>query len=161
MKKIFIVLFLVIISITIYINNSNSEEIRLRIIPNSNEPSDILVKEEVKNAVIYYLESIYVDDYHKYVEKINESMAFLESIIEANYVSCSMDFSKHTLYNKEYNGSAIKNKSTLTLVITLGEGNGSNWWGSIYPEYLGISSSDVVRYESLFANLIKYIKGND
>ena len=160
MKKIIVIVFLVLLSIIIYINN-DKEKIRLRIISNGDEDSDIILKNEVKNATIYFLEEIYVDNYDEYVDNINKSLEELEYIIDSNYIDCNIEFDNHTLYNKEYNDDVIRNESTLTLVITLGTGEGNNWWGTIYPEYLGMEGTDVVEYESLFVNLINYIKGKD
>ena len=159
MKRIFIIVALIIIAVTININNKK-EEIRVRIIPNSDEKEDILLKEKVKSAVIYYLDRIYVEDYDEYVNNINQSLINLENIIDDNYIDCNIDFSYHTLYNKEYHNIALKNEKVLTLVITLGSGKGSNWWGTIYPEYLKVEGESVVEYESLFVNLINYIKGD-
>ena len=122
---------------------------------------DIMIKEEVKNSVIYFLKEIYAEDYQTYINNINNSLSELENIIDNNYIDCNIVFDYYTLYNKENNGDAVKNEKILTLVIILGDGKGNNWWGTIYPEYLGVGSSDVIKYESLFVNLIKYIKKED
>jgi hypothetical protein len=160
MKKLIAIIILGLLSIIICISK-DEKQIRLRIISSSDDKDDIMLKEEVKNAVTYYLKEIYVEDYQTYVNNINNSLVDLENIIDRNYIDCNVEFNYHTLYNKENNGMPIKNESILTLVITLGKGEGNNWWGTIYPEYLGMESCSVVKYESLFANLINYIKRKD
>ena len=58
MRK-FTLIFLVIISILIYINNKEEvKEIRVRVVPNSDSEVDLLVKEDVKNIIIEYLGQI-------------------------------------------------------------------------------------------------------
>jgi hypothetical protein len=51
----------------------------------------------------------------------------------------------------------IKNKiipsgSYQTLVITLGNGEGSNWWSLLYPEYFNLTYDDFkeIEYKSYF-----------
>ena len=68
-------------------------------------------------------------------------------------------FDNHTLYNKTYNNNVIKNSNELTLYIEIGNGKGSNWWGTVYPDFLLVNSSEVMEYESIFVNIFKKIKG--
>lgn len=70
-----------------------------------------------------------------------------------------VSLSNHTLYNKTYNNSAVKNTSELTFYVVLGRGEGSNWWGTVYPEFLLVSSSEEVHYESLILSIFNKIKG--
>ena len=58
-----------------------------------------------------------------------------------------------------YNNNVIENSNELTLYIEIGTGKGSNWWGTVYPEFLIVSSSEVMEYESIFVNIFKKIKG--
>ena len=55
--------------------------------------------------------------------------------------------------NNTYVDNAIKDEEAYTLYIILGEGKGSNWWGTIYPEFLGISSEEEIKYKSFFYEL--------
>lgn len=158
MKKILLIVIILIFIMSLV--TQEDKEIRVRVIPNSNTVSDLVVKEDVKNSVIYYLLEIYNEDYDVYKENIKKSIYELESIIDENFEDCNVDFGYHTLYNKTYNGNKLKDKRTLLLQITLGEGEGDNWWGSIYPKYLSISSDENVEYKSLFVTLIKKVRGD-
>ena len=153
-KILFLLLFFIII---LSINNiSKDNEIRVRVIPNSDEESDILLKEKVKNYVILYLKNAYSSDYKQFVLNVNETMNEFNKILNKELeIDCTITFDNHTLYNKTYNGNAVINKETLLFCVVIGEVKGSNWWGTVYPEFLNISSSDELKYESLIVNLFK------
>jgi hypothetical protein len=158
MRK-FLLIVVIIIFILSLVKTEKKEEIRVRIIPNSNSKEDITIKNEVKNAVSYYLYSIYDESFEVYKENISESVNGLKRVIEKEFCSCDVEFDYHTLYNKTYNGNKVKDEETLVLLIVLENGKGDNWWGTVYPNYLSISSSDEYKYESLFINLINKIRG--
>ena len=88
-------------------------------------------------------------------KKKDDFEIMLEKVLSTD---CTISFDKHTLYNKTYNNSAIKNETTLVLLVVIGSGGGSNWWGTVYPEFLDISSSEEVKYESLIVNLFRKIR---
>ena len=151
MRKL-ILSFIIILFLAVYFINSNSDkEIRVRIIPNSDRLEDKELKNEVKKITIGYLASLERKDYNKTIEEINNSIDKLEYGWGDYDAKVSFDY--HTLYNKTYNDNAIKDEEAYTLYIILGEGKGSNWWGTIYPEFLGISSEEEIKYKSFFYEL--------
>ena len=158
MRKILLIVVIIVFIVSL-VENKKSEEIRVRIIPNSNEFIDLEIKESVKGSIIYYLHNIYDESYEIYKKNISNSIVYLEEIIEKQFCECEITFDYHTLYNKTYNDNIVKNEESLVLLIVLGKGKGDNWWGSIYPKYLEVSGDDVVLYRSLFVDLIKQIKG--
>ena len=144
MKKLIIILIGILFFVSIFMNINNNDEIRVRVIPNSNSV-------EVKKIVIGYLSSIDRDNYKECINNINDNLYILEDLlVEYN---CKIDFEYHTLYNKTYNDNAIKDEKTYTLYVVIGEGKGSNWWGTIYPNFLGISSEEEIKYKSFFYEL--------
>jgi hypothetical protein len=158
MRKIILIVVIILFILTL-VDNKNNDEIRVRIVPNSNSEKDLIIKEKVKESVIYYLSEIYDDNFDEYKDNISNSISDLEKIIDDEFSQCNIDFNYHTLYNKSYNGNKVKDEKTLVLLIVLGAGQGDNWWGSIYPNYLTISSSEEYEYESLFILLINEIRG--
>ena len=154
MKKIIFILLIIICGLMVINNIKEDKELRVRIIPNSNDRKDLSNKEKVKSFTICYLEEIYDKDYKKYINNINDTIdSFrigVNSIVNDNV---SVSFVNHTLYNKTYNGNGIKNTNELTLLIEIGFGKGDNWWGSIYPEFLLINSEDVIEYRSLILDI--------
>lgn len=160
MRKLLFGIIIIIFIFCLLNNSEEDKEIRVRIIPNSDSRNDLLAKEDIKNAVICYLEMIYDKSYDKYLENINDTYNDLEKKLDSLFGEVSVSFSKHTLYNKTYNNNAIKNEEAYTLYIVIGNGNGSNWWGSVYPRFLSVNSSEVLEYKSLFYDLISKLKEN-
>ena len=159
MRKLLFVIVLVIAFLSFIINvNYEEKEIRVRVIPNSNNSSDLEIKEDVKDLVLDYMALIYDKNYEQCKNNINETYKELEVDLNNSFDDISVSFDYHTLYNKTYNDSAMLNSEELTLYVVIGKGAGDNWWGSIYPEYL--SGSEEVRYESILVNVINKIKEN-
>lgn len=159
MRKLLFIVVLAIAVISVIININNDEkEIRVRVVPNSNSSNDLKIKEDVKESVISYLNLVYDNNYDKCESNINDTYKELELDLNNNFDDISVSFDYHTLYNKTYNDNATLNSKELTLYVIIGEGNGDNWWGSIYPEY--ISGGTEVEYESILVNVINKIKEN-
>ena len=149
-------IILVIVCIIIMINNigDDNKEIRVRIIPNSNGEKDLYEKQIVKNVVICYLKEAYDENYNYYIDNINSKLQYLENVIAENIdQNVIINFGNHTLYNKTYNSSVVKNTIELTLLVTIGKGQGDNWWGTVYPDFLLVNGQEVMKYESLFIKL--------
>ncbi len=160
MRKIGLLIVVVLFLVACSQFFKESEEIRVRIIPNSNDSIDLAVKEEAKQYTICYLKEAYCDDYDVFKNRIRQSLKAFNQLLEKELsTACTVTFTKHTLYNKTYNDSAIRNKNTMTLYIILGNGEGSNWWGTVYPDFLQIESSEEVKYESLIVRIFEMIKG--
>lgn len=155
-----ILLFItIILAVVVFINrHQDDEEIRVRIIPNSNSEEDLAIKDKVKEVTMYYLEELYEKNYQKYFNNINNSYNLLEDFIDDNIINVNIEFKRHTLYNKTYNDNVVENENYYTLYIEIEEANGNNWWSSIYPEFLYDGSTDTVIYKSLILEFINEIK---
>lgn len=160
MRKILIVGIIILFVVVLFTKCQEKKEIRVRIIPNSDEVADLKVKEKAKNITICYLKEAYDENYETYLNNIKNTMSSFENVIEKELKkSVEVELDNHTLYNKTYNNSAVLNKKEMTLYVIIGEGEGSNWWGTVYPEFLEVNSSEVVKYESLILSIFKKIKG--
>lgn len=160
MRKIIIAGLIILCVILLFTRSQEEKEIRVRIIPNSDEASDLKVKEIAKNITVCYLKEAYDDNYNSYLNNIKETIPYFESALEKELKeNVEVQLGNHTLYNKTYNNSAVKNTSEMTLYVVIGEGKGSNWWGTVYPEFLEVNSSEEVKYESLILSIFKKIKG--
>lgn len=160
MRKLLLIVIIILFFISLFLNFNKEEELRVRVIPNSNNLADLKVKEEVVNIVIYYLDNIYSDDYDIYFNNINKTYRELENVLNNKYGKTRISFDKHTLYNKAYNDKEVKNECTYTLCVVIGSGSGDNWWSSIYPEFLSAGGVELIKYESLLYNVFKLIKEN-
>ena len=142
--KSFFLLLLICLSVCFLL--PKNEEIRIRVISNSDSSYDISYKQEV---VIFLKEEMFknvklTDDYFK---KNYES---IEKILNHKFENITVKYEKHTFVNKTYNGSALENGEYKTLLISIGDGLGSNWWGSIFDETLQYESDEEVKYEWYF-----------
>ena len=161
MRKIIIVILIIAFIGVFFLNQNEEKEIRVRIIPNSNSAYDLKVKEEAKAITICYLNEARSDNYYIYINNINKTLKKFENALEKELKeNVSVELSNHTLYNKTYNNNAVENTSQMTLYVVIGNGEGSNWWGTIYPEFLEVNSSDEIKYESLILSIFNKIKGD-
>ena len=170
-RKAFLILFVIVI---IYVYKTNEQNIfipdssiRLRVIPNSNNPEDIYIKEKVKD----YLEN---DIYKltKDTETIEEARIIIaDSIpsIEENidnifnnndYQSTyKVNYGLNYFPKKRYKGLTYKEGYYESLVISIGEANGDNWWCVLFPNFCLVDTSKDHEYKSFFKELIsKYSK---
>ena len=120
-KKLLIILVVFCLVVIFFRFNNKNEEIRVRIIPRDNSKEGIEEKNKVKKVVLFYLENIYCDDYSKMLKEINTSYIDLEEELKEYVPDINVSFSKHTLYNKTYNNSAVENEEFYTLYVVLGE----------------------------------------
>jgi Stage II sporulation protein R (spore_II_R). len=141
-------------------NFNEAKEIRVRIIPNSDSSLDLRQKEKAKDITICYLREAYSEDYETYLSNMKKTLSDFEKLLTKQLQdSVKLELGNHTLYNKTYNNSAVKNTGEMTLYVIIGEGKGSNWWGTVYPEFLEVNSSEEVKYESLILSIFNKIKG--
>lgn len=139
-----ILLLLVSLGVCFFFFNKNQDEIRIRVISNSESTEDL----NVKNEVVRYLNEkilnenklndYYFENNYKNIEnKLNKQFG---QIITVTY-------EYHTFKNKTYNGNALENDKYKTLIICIGEAKGTNWWGSIFDGALQYESTDEIVYE--------------
>ena len=161
MRKILVIFIVVFFFLSLFDLIDRNEELRIRIIPNSDLESDLSIKEEVKEYTICYLKQILDEEFDVLVNNINKTIDVFEISLEKQFsINAEVNLDYHTLYNKTYNNNAVKNTNELTLCIIINEGKGSNWWGTVYPDFLKISSSEEYKYESLIKIIFDKIKGD-
>jgi len=124
------------------------EAIRIRIISNSNKESDILVKEKLKDkltkTVNKMLENTKSIDEARAI--IKNGMDFLTDFVEKelriiNYDdSFSLNYGLNYFPEKVFKGVQYDEGFYESLVVTLGEGNGNNYWCVLYPPLCNIDS---------------------
>lgn len=146
MKKIIIILTLIT---TFLIYNETKEEnviipdsaIRLRVIPHSNSVLDQNMKAKVKD----YLEKNTYEllrnetDKDKAKSIIKDNIPILEGNIskifkENNYnMDYSVDYGYNYFPEKEYRGIKYKEGYYESIVISIGNAEGDNWWCVLFP----------------------------
>ena len=164
-----IILFYIIFSNIVVANDLIPEDaIRIRVIPNSNDKYDQSIKNEVSDLLKEKMYNLLKDV--KGVDKarniINNNLSEIEQnvtdLFDRN--SYSMPFSVNLGLNyfpeKEYKGIKYKEGYYESLVVTIGDGLGDNWWCVLFPPLCLIEAeeSDNVKYTSFVKEIIdKYM----
>lgn len=172
MKKIILILTL-LITVFIYKEVKNTDiiipnnAIRLRVIPNSNS----ILDQNMKNKVKTYLENntynLIKDEDNKEIakEKIKNNIPIIEENIkeiftENNY---NMNFNVNYGYNyfpeKEYRGLKYSEGYYESIVISIGEAEGDNWWCVLFPNLciVDLEAKDNLEYKSWIIEKINKI----
>lgn len=177
MKKI-ILLLLSILTIYFLLQITEKEEIvipddaiRFRVLANSNSVYDQNIKIQIRNIVQNRILELTKDS--KTIEETRETIKNHKSEIE-NIVSnklmelgydkkYNVDYGYNFFPNKKYKGINYKEGYYESLVITLGKGEGNNWWCVLFPPLCLLeadeSSSSNAEYTFFVKELVdKYFK---
>lgn len=167
MKKKTIILVIIAIIIVILVKNKQDniiipkESIRIRIISNSNDSSDINEKMKVKNNIEKEIYTLIKDakNINEAREIINNNLdrlnIALENTTDKNY---SLNFGKNYFPKKIYKGIIYDEGMYESLVITLGSGSGENWWCVLFPPLCLLDENEKtsdVEYQFFIKELIE------
>lgn len=141
MKKRLIIICLLIIIIICLIPSGNNE-LRMRVIANSDTPSDQLVKMTVVNSLNAYLSTLDKDDI---VNEIKSNICEIDNVVgeHLHNTSYTLSITNVRFPAKEINGEIIPGGKYPTLLVVIGEGKGKNWWSLLYPNYHGFYFEDL------------------
>ena len=139
MKKVIIVLFF----LTLIFLNSKEEEfiipddaIRFRIIANSNNFDDQATKIEIKNNVEDILKEklLLTNNKEEAKEILKNNIPEIKNMINNYNISYDINYGNNFFPEKKYKGVTYKEGNYESLVVTLGEGKGDNWWFLMFPQ---------------------------
>ena len=170
----YIPFFIVIFMIFVLIGKGMSkvaipkDAIRVRVIANSNSDYDqkmkYKVKEKVEDDMYGLLKNVKGVDQARNIIKNNVSLVdkdVNDVLINNNY---NMDYDINFGYNyfpkKKFKGVTYKEGYYESLVVTLGEGKGDNWWCVLFPPLcmMEASDSDNVEYTTFVKEMVdKYL----
>ena len=170
MKKI-----MIIASILILILVSNKEydkilipedSIRIRVVANSNNIEDQLIKLKVKEKIEnnLYTNLKDVKDIKTARTTIKNSIPELENLISSttNDNKFTINYGTNYFPEKELNGISYNKGNYESLVINLGESKGNNWWCVLFPPLCMIEASendtDNVEYKSKVLEILNNYK---
>ncbi len=146
MKKIIMICLSLIMIFTVYNHAKAKEEvkipdsaIRFRVLANSNSPRDQKIKEEVRDAMQKQLyavlkdartnseaKNIIMDNMYNFKQTLDNAMK------DKDY-SYTIDYGMHEFPEKTYKGVTYDAGYYESLLVTLGEGKGDNWWCVLFP----------------------------
>lgn len=147
MKKLVLIILTIIVALLVYVNVNADEivipsaAIRVRVIANSNTIEDQSMKMKVKKYIEDYLATKLIDINDLEIARniINNEVDNLNKEIknifnENNYnKNIIIHFGDNYFPEKEYKGTTYKSGIYESLVITIGEGQGDNWWCVLFP----------------------------
>lgn len=147
MKKIIFVVITIMVAILVYVNVNADEivipesAIRVRVIADSNTIVDQSMKMKVKELVDKTISSalIDVDNVNDARDVINSNIEQLENEIKLLFKDNGYDkdfiihFGDNYFPEKDYKGIHYQAGAYESLVVTIGEGEGDNWWCVLFP----------------------------
>ena len=170
MKKFILILSAIIVIFLVY-NKVMAEEIvipdssiRLRVIPNSNSSYDQAMKQVVKSYLESDVYTLFKDtrNIEEAREIINDNIDNINYNIQDifNKYNYDMAFNVNYGYNyfpeKTYKNIVYSEGYYESLVVSIGEANGDNWWCVLFPNLCLIDEEDV-EYTSLVKEIINKI----
>lgn len=164
MKKIIFLIMSIVIGILVNQKSNEiiipSDAIRVRFIANSNNINDLYQKEKLKNEI--------KNDLYNYVKNANSSTSASQSIrnnlndikmlISQKTNDFKINYGSNYFPKKVYKGVVYPEGEYESLVITLGNGLGDNWWCVLYPPLCMIDDNKTtndVEYRFLVADMLK------
>ncbi|MBE6150652.1 MAG: hypothetical protein E7162_02395 [Firmicutes bacterium] len=147
MKKFLIVIVIIMIPLIVNKNKNKdiikipNDSIRVRVVANSNSMKDQLEKEQVKENLQMYLEELLKDEKTKNdtENSIKNNLSNIRNNIETTLKTLNSNTKVYINYGnnyfpkKEFKGVIYQEGYYESLVITLGKGNGNNWWCVLFP----------------------------
>lgn len=141
------------------------DALRIRVIANSNSEYDQEIKNEVKEVIQYKMYNLLKDT--KGVDEarivINSNLNSIDKEVSKvlennNYeLGYTINYGLNYFPSKEYKGVTYEEGYYESLVITLGSGEGDNWWCVLFPPLCLLEASDStdVEYTSYVKELIE------
>lgn len=139
MKK--ITIFLFVLTIIFFLTNNNQkvvipkDSIRFRIIANSNAKEDQLLKWNITKKLVPNLDSILntSSSLDESRNQIKRNLTNIEKVVKNNTDNYSINYGMNYFPEKTYNDVTYKEGNYESLVITLGDGLGDNFWCVLFP----------------------------
>ena len=171
MKKILILLALISI-ILLYTNKTEeyvivpNESIRFRIIPNSNTPEDLYMKEEVKEGISDIITSISKENINETRTNIVNNLPLLRNKVqnvfdENNYnQTFNINYGINYFPEKTYKGVKYQSGNYESMVVSIGNASGDNYWCVLFPPLcmMEAKESEKVEYKFFIKEIIDHFK---
>lgn len=148
MKKLIIILFLISLS-SIFINQDESiiipnQAIRFRVIANSNSLEDqtekMIIKDQVEKEIYNLING--AQNVSEVRTLLQENMSVIEQIVDDYNVPYEISYGNNYFPTKSYKGVLYQAGNYESLVITLGEGVGNNFWCVLFPPLCLLENSE-------------------
>ena len=139
--------------------------IRIRVIGNSDSEYDQEKKQEIRKDVQLYMQELLKDAKNTEEARtiINDNMKNLNKeldnyLTEINYdKDYTINFGLNYFPEKEYKGIKYKEGLYESLLITLGEGKGKNWWCVLFPPICLLEAEETETNEVEYKSFVKEV----
>lgn len=171
MKKILLII-MAIITVIILGNNNSKEEIiipndsiRIRVIASSNSKEDQKLKQNVRKSIQLQLSEMLkeANNIEEVREILNQNLGnvkyTVEKVMEKNKTSnkFQVNYGYNYFPEKKYKGITYNEGFYESLVITLGEAEGDNWWCVLFPPLCLMEEDEEKIEEVEYKSFIKEI----
>ena len=140
MKKLLIIISSILLVVCFLF--PKNEEIRIRIISNSDSEEDL----EYKGQVVEFFKDKIIPNISLTEEFLEDNVSLIQKMFDEEFEGVKVSYEPHTFTNKTYNSNAAPNGKYHTLVIRIGNASGNNWWASIFDGLIINESTDEVEY---------------
>ena len=141
------------------------DAIRIRIIPNSNSEFDQRVKRSVRDKLEITMYDLLKDakSSEEASEIIKNNLELVDNDVKKilednNYdLGYKINYGYNYFPEKEYKGVKYEEGYYESLLVTLGKGEGDNWWCVLFPPLCLIEGeeADKVEYKSIVEQILK------
>ena len=146
MKKIVAILGCLIVLAVVAVvalgqENYHEEYLRIHIVANSNSQGDQDIKYEIKDKIVEFLTSQIelCTTKREFENVLQQNLTEICRITNEIVAHNNLDYKSSAQVGKEYIPTRAYDNFTLqsgiydSLIVTLGEGQGDNWWCVVYP----------------------------
>ena len=143
--------------------NNSEEDIRFRIIANSNQKEDIIMKEKVVKELsgLLFNENLNYDETNN---KIYNNLENIEGKINKLFIKNNYNKNFNIFYGlneipeKLYRGKIIKGGKYKSLVIEIGEAKGDNYFCFLYPSLCLMDYKELLENEESSFSILDFLK---
>ena len=148
MKKMIIILFFISCLCLFFKEDDEiiipDQAIRFRVIANSNSLEDqtkkMIVKEQVEKEI--YKLILGAQNIGEVRSLLKDNMSVIEQIVDEYQVAYQINYGDNFFPTKSYKGVLYQAGNYESLVITLGEGAGKNFWCVLFPPLCLLENSE-------------------
>ena len=162
MRKFFsivLTIFTIFVLVLLNKNNqtSNDEYLRFHVRANSNASFDQYVKYDVKDKIILLIEPFLknfesFDEAYEFLQKSRGLIeAYANNLLEKHNCDygAKVEIRKEYFDEKEGNGFVLREGLYNSMIVSLGEEKGNNWWCLVYPSLSFVPNSSDVDYANI------------
>ena len=170
MKKMVLIILAVLSIIMVYNKINENEEvkipesaIRFRVLANSNSVYDQKIKAEVAEKMQNELYNILKNakDINHARSLINSNMDSFNRVLSSEMkdkpYSYSINYGMHEFPEKTYKGITYEAGIYESLLVTLGNGEGNNWWCVLFPPLCVLEAEETNKTDVEYKSFIKEI----